>query len=60
MLSDIRPDLLRLGLSPGIITERTGIVLSSEILTLIRQGQEDAALEEMTRILLQDVDSVTV
>ena len=55
MLSDIRPDLLRLGLPAETITERTGTVLDSEALALIRQGQENEALSMVTRILLQDV-----
>ena len=54
MLSDIRPDLLRLGLPAETITERIGTVLDSEALALIRQGQEDEALSLATRILLPD------
>lgn len=55
MLSDIRPDLLRLGLPAGTITERIGTVLDSEAFALIRQDQEEEALSVVTRILLPDV-----
>ena len=52
MLSDIRPDLIRLGLPSGAVTERIGAVLDSEALELIRQGQEDEALAVVLRTLL--------
>jgi len=55
ILSNIRPDLLRLGLPAETITDRIGTVLDSEALTLIRQNQEDEALSVITRILLQDL-----
>jgi len=55
MLSDIRPELLRLGLRGETITERIGIVLNSDALACIRQGREDEALSIVTRTLLQDV-----
>ena len=54
MLSDLRPHLLRLGLAAESTTERINTVLDSEVLALIRQGQEDEALSLATRILLQD------
>ena len=54
MLSDIRPDLLRLGLPAETTTERIDTALDSEALALIRQGQEDEALSVVTRILLQN------
>ena len=54
LLSDLRPDLLRLGLPADATTDRINTVLDSEALALIRQGQEDEALSLATRILLQD------
>ena len=55
MLSDIRPDLLQLGLPAETIAERIGTVLDSEVLPLIRKGQEDEAFLAATRILLPHV-----
>ena len=54
MLSDIRPELLQLGLCAETITERIGAVLESEALELICQGQEDEALSLVTRALLPE------
>ena len=54
MLSDIRPDLLRLGLPPETITQRIATVLDSDALSLIRQGQEGEARSAATSILMPD------
>jgi len=54
MISDIRPDLLDLGLPAETITQRIGAVLDSDALALISQGHEDEALSVVKRILLQD------
>jgi uroporphyrin-III C-methyltransferase len=54
MLSDIRPDLLRLGLSSETIAGRIDTVLESNALGLIREGQEEEARTAAARILLPD------
>ena len=54
MLSDIRPDLLQLGLPSETIAERIDTVLESNALDLIREGQEEEARTAAVRILLPD------
>ena len=54
MLSDSRPDLLRLGLPGEATTGRIGEILDSDALALIRQGRKDEALSAVRQILLRD------
>lgn len=51
ILSDARPDLLKLGLQGSRVTELIGRVLDSEALTLLSEGKEDEARELIHSIL---------
>jgi len=51
ILSDARPDLLKLGLKGSKVTSRIATVLESEALELIRTGDQDGARTLIHRIL---------
>jgi len=51
ILSDARPDLLKMGLKGARVTELIGDVLDSDALSLLADGREDEA-QELIRSLL--------